>query len=235
MKKSILTMLFVFFLFSIAISQDASEEKKKRIYVDGVYMTLIEIPGYYKETSFNDTYWNFDSDWKWGIIYIPDGKQIKNLAFRYNLTRDRFEAHKDYDEAIYIVNPDSISSIRRMNELFVFSAYDNGSGYPAKGYFKVLIDGNTKLLYKKREEHKSGKKGAYGYDAYKTFISEYYIKKAGERVAQKVKKNKKHILEALSDEQDAIEVYARENKLKFTNEKDLAIILAYYDLLKEKH
>jgi hypothetical protein len=112
MKKSILTMLFVFFLFSIAISQDASEEKKKRIYVDGVYMTLIETPGYYKETSFNDTYWNFDSDWKWGIIYIPDGKQIKNLAFRYNLTRDRFEAHKDYDEAIYIVNPDSIENDR---------------------------------------------------------------------------------------------------------------------------
>ena len=213
MKKSILTILFVFFLFSLAISQDASEEKKKRIYVDGVYTTLIETPGYYKETSFNDTYWDLDSDWKWGIIYTSDGKQIRNLALRYNLTRDRFEAHKDYDENIYIVNPGSITKIRRMDEYFVYSAYDDGTGHLAKGYFQLIVEGKTKLLFKKREEHKFGKKGAFGYDAYKTFISEYYIKKEGERIAHKVKKNKKHILEALSDEKNEIEAYAMKNKL----------------------
>jgi len=231
MKKFLLTILFVSFLFFTGISQDASQEKKKRIYVNGVYTTLIESPGYYKETSFDDSYWNMDADWKWGIVYTSRGNPINGLALRYNLSRDRFEALKDYDDKIYIVNPDSILKIKRMDEVFVFSVYDDGSGKPAKGYFKVIIDGNTKLLFKKREEHKYGKKGAFGYDAYKVYIPEYYIKK-GDSIAQKTKLNKKHILESLSDERNAIEVYSEKNKLHYSREKDLAVILAYYDSLK---
>jgi len=150
------------------------------------------------------------------------------------MTKDRFEAKKDNDETIYLVNPDSISKIERMSECFIYSAYDPGTGSPVKGYFKVIVDGKTKFLFKKREEHKYGKKGAFGYDAYKTFISEYYLKKDDERIAHKVKKNKKSILEALSDERNKVETYTKENKLKYSSEKDLAAILAYYDSLKEQ-
>ncbi len=231
MKRINITVLVFFLLISSAISQ----EQEKKIYVHhGFYASLIESPGYYKGTSFNDSYWNMDSDWKIGTIYSPDGTQSVKLAVRYNMTRDRFEAKKDNDKSVYFVNPDSISKIERMNECFIYSAYDPGTGMLAKGYFKVIIDGKTKLLFKKREERKYGKKGAFGYDAYKTFIAEYYIKKDDERIAQKVKKRKKSILEVLSDEHDKVENYASLNKLRFSNEKDLAAILAYYDFLKEQ-
>ena len=230
--KSVLLTVCVIFLLTIS---GMSQERKKRIYIhDGFYASLIESPGYYKGTSFNDSYWNMDSDWKEGTIYSPDGTGEMNIALRYNLTRDRFEAKKDNDEAIYLVNPDSISKIRRMSECFIYSAYDPGTGTPAKGYSKVIVDGKTKLLFKKREEHKYGKKGAFGYDPYKTFISEYYLKKEDERIAHKVKKNKKSILEALADERGKIETYAKKNKLKYSSEKDLAAILVYYDSLKKQ-
>jgi hypothetical protein len=231
MKKIAFTVCFITLMMAQAISQ----EQEKKIYVHhGFYASLIESPGYYEGTSFNDSYWNMDSEWKKGTIYSPDGTQEGSMTLRYNLTRDRFEAKKDNDKTIYFVNPDSISKIRRMRELFIYSAYDPGDDMLAKGYFKVLIDGKTKLLFKKREERKYGKKGAFGYDAFKTFVSEYYLKKDGERIAQKVKKNKKSILAALSDKRDEVETYAALHKLKFTKEKDLSAILTYYDRLKEQ-
>ena len=231
MKKIAFTVCFITLMMAQAISQ----EQEKKIYVHhGFYASLIESPGYYEGTSFNDSYWNMDSEWKKGTIYSPDGTQEGSMTLRYNLTRDRFEAKKDNDKTIYFVNPDSISKIRRMRELSIYSAYDPGDDMLAKGYFKVLIDGKTKLLFKKREERKYGKKGAFGYDAFKTFVSEYYLKKDGERIAQKVKKNKKSILAALSDKRDEVETYAALHKLKFTKEKDLAAILTYYDRLKEQ-
>ncbi len=229
--KSILLTISVILLLTIS---GMSQERKKKIYVhDGIYAALIQMPGYYEGTSFNDSYWNLDPSWKQGTIYSPDGTGTMNIALRYNMTRDRFEAKKDYDEAIYTVNPDSISKIERMGECFIYSAYDPGTGTPAKGYFKQVTDGKTKLLFKKREEHKYGKKGAFGYNPYKTFISKYYMKKDGERIAHKVKKSKKSILEALSDQRNPVEAYAIEHKLKFNSEKDLAAIFAYYDSLNE--
>ena len=227
-----ITVLFALLVF-LQLNLSAQQE---RIYIgSGLSTIMIKTSGHYKQNTNYDSFWNMDSDFKYGILYLIKGDSIDNLGVRYNITRDRFEAISDTTEGVYIISPDNVKRITRMSETFVFSKYTNSKDVLAKGYFKLIYDGDTKLYYRKSEIHKEGKHGAFGYNPYKTFDTDYYIKKPGEQYPAIVKKKKKDILEALAYKGPKLEVYVQENGLRYTNVNDLKIIIAYYDhLMNEK-
>jgi hypothetical protein len=227
-------IIFLFaILFFLQLNSSAQED---RIYIgSGLSTIMIKTSGHYKQNTSYDSFWNMDSDFKYGVLTLINDSVIDNMGVRYNVTRDRFEAISDTAEGIYIVSPDNVKKITRMSETFIFSKYTNSKGVLAKGYFKVIYDGDTKLYYRKAEIHKEGKHGAFGYNPYKTFDTNYYIKKSGDQYPSMVKKKKKDILKALDYKGPKLEVFAKEYGLRFTNTNDLIEIFTYYDhLMKEK-
>ena len=224
-------LLFTLLAF-LQLNLSAQEE---RIYIgSGLSTIMIKTSGHYKQNTSYDSFWDMDSDFKYGILTLINDSVIDNLGLRYNITRDRFEAISGAVEGIYIVSPDNIKRIKRMSETFIFSKFINSKGVLAKGYFKVIYDGDTKLYYRKAEIHKEGKHGAFGYNPYKTFDTDYYIKKTGDEYPVIVEKKKKYILEALAYKGPKLEVFAEENNLRFSNIKDLKEIFAYYDYLMKE-
>ncbi len=219
-------------MFSFLLMYSFVSAQEERVYIGkGMSTVMIKTSGYYEQASFYNSFWNMDSDFKYGVIYLVNGDSIDDIGIRYNITRDRFEVKVNNKEGIYILNPESVSHIKRMSDEFVFSKYYNKQEELAKGYFNVVYDGNTRLLYKKAEIHKAGKKGAFGYKPYKTFSTEYYIQKPGEEYPVWVKIKKKDILKMLDYNGPKLEVFADENHLRFSKISDLVKILSYYDQL----
>ena len=230
MNKRVLVLIGALLLVQINLLA-----QNKRVYIaKGISTAMIETSKHYERNTFYDSFWDMDSDFKYGVLYLKTGDSIDDLGIRFNITRDRFEAVSNVKEGIYIVNPDAISWIKRMSEFFAYYKFKDKKGGLAKGYFKIIYDGDTKLLFRKAELHKSGKSGAFGYNPYKTFSTDYYILKQGEEYPVYLKKHKKQVLEALAYKGPQLEVYVKENHLSFSNVKHLVKILAYYDLLQQK-
>lgn len=229
MKKSVFALLLpIFFIPLSALAQN------NRTYVmEGIGTTMIQTSKDYNTTTFYDSFWDFDSDFKYGILYLKNGDSIDNLGIRYNITRDRFEAVSSVKKGIYIVNPNAIARIKRMSEEFAYFKFYNAQNKLSKGYFNIVYDGKTKLLYRKAEKHKEGKSGAFGYSSFKSFDSDYYIKKANEEFPVLFKRNKQSVLEQLGDEK-AIETFVAKNSLYYRKVKDLVSILTFYDRLKDQ-
>jgi len=221
--------LLLFYLFLIPVLMVA---QNNRVYVmEGIGTTMIETSKNYNSTILYDSFWDFDSDFKYGILYLINGDSIDNLGIRYNITRDRFEVVSNVNKGIYIVNPDAIRQIKRMSEKFTYSKFYDAGNKLSKGYFKIVYDGKTKLLYRKLEKHKEGKEGAFGYSAYKSFETNYYIKKSDEEFPAIFKKTEESVLHHLSDKKEAIEVLVASKHLNYRKIADLISILTFYDSL----
>jgi len=230
-----MTKKILLFVLAVIVLQLSVFAQEKRVYVaKGMATIMVKTSGYYEQTSFHDSFWKMDSDFKYGIVYMKNGDSIDDIGLRFNITLDRFEVKINNKEGIYILNPDSVSHIKRMEEEFVYSKYYDKAGDLAKGYFNVVYNGQTRLLFKKKEIHKSGKHGAYGHNPYKTFSTEYYIQGPEAQYPIWVKLKEKPILDALGASGPALDVYAKENGLRFSKTHELVKILAYYDQLNSK-
>ncbi len=225
-KLNRLFTIFMLLMPVIAVTQN------NRVYVmGGIGTTMIETSKNYNKTILYDSFWNFDSDFKYGLLYLKNGDSIDNLGIRYNITRDRFEVISNIREGIYIVNPDAINRIKRTREVFTYSKFFNAGEKLSKGYFKIVYDGNTKLFYRKSDKYKPGKGGAFGYSAFKLFETDFYLKKANDTLPALIKKTKQSVLKQLSDQKKAIELFVNTNHLEYRKTKDLITILTYYDNL----
>ena len=227
-KHFLLTIVLILFFTGI-------NAQEKRMYIgNGLSAPFTETPGYYKQTTFYDSFWNMESGFKYGKMIMVNDSVVDNLGLRYNLSRDRFEAIFGSHKGIFIANDSVVKYISMMGESFTNYRYLDSDGILTKGYFKIIGDGKTQLLFKKTEIHKQGKKGAYGHDASKVFKNNYYLKIPGRPYPVKVKLRKKDILNALQYKGPRLEVYAKEHHLWFSKENDLVSILAYYDKLKSE-
>ncbi|MEJ8803696.1 hypothetical protein [Pontibacter sp. H249] len=97
-------------------------------------------------------------------------------------------------------------------------------------YYQVLADGQVQLL--KRTSKNIFEELPYGSSTkVKTFHSDthYYIAKNDKLT--KIKKDKKSILKALSDNEKEIEAYIKTNRLDLKNDEALAGLVNYYNSL----
>jgi len=170
---------------------------------------------------FNDLYIN--SDWKLGTIITKENALIQNLGLRFNVTAGQFEM-------VSLVNPERVKRVNLDGKVFVYTRYVKPDGEEGEGYFQLLSEGKTHFMLQRSVERKAGKKGLYGYDAFQTIVSRYFIQK-GEQAAVEVKKSKMGILDYLSDKKESLESFIREKNLSLYRIKDIGILLKYYDSL----
>lgn len=176
------------------------------------------------------------NDWVKGNIQLDDGTIYNNLNLKYDQVREllifladdntskRFSAPV---KAFTLTNADD-KEWPRITFRNGFKAIDGGN---EKTYYEVLADGNTQLL--KRTAKKIVDERAPGSLIISKQISattRYYVNK-GDRII-KIKKDKKSILEALSDKSSELETYIKHNNLNLKEDADLIKLIEYYNTLK---
>jgi hypothetical protein len=173
---------------------------------------------------FNAKY--LDDEWGIGNMQTVNNYLIDNVAFKYNVTRDAFEMRAD-------VNPEQVKRIIYSGKVFIHSSYVNEFGSISGGYFELQTEGYAQLLLHYKVRTKSGKKGAFGYEAYQNVTKDYFIK-VGKDPAVILKKKNAEILKSFTEKKEEAEAYVKENKLNLGRRKDLIDFLAYYSSLFQK-
>lgn len=171
-------------------------------------------------TKFNAKYLN--SEWKLGVMQTTNRKIITDVAFMYNVTKDKFEMRAD-------INPEIVERITFDGKVFIYSQYIKDGNLQA-GYFEQLSEGSSVLLRKYYVHTVSGKKGAFGYEAHQNVGKDLYLKIDG-KPAVFIRNKKTDIINVLSDYKEEVEIYIRKNHLKMTQKKDIIQLLHYYSTL----
>ena len=215
MKNLLIVFVALFF-----ISHNLSAQVNNVYIGSGASSLILQSTGEANPAGFNDLYMN--PEWKTGTIITQKNTLIQNLGLRYNVTSGQFEV-------VSMVNPELVSRINLDGKVFIYTSYVR-KGKIAKAYFQLLSEGETRLLLARKVDRKAGKKGLYGFDPFQT-ISETYFLQKGDKPAVEIKRNKKSILNQLSDKRSEIEIFIHENNLNLYSVKDIGSLLKYYDTI----
>lgn len=213
MKKLNLVLFLLLFLVIQTYTQN--------LYIgDGASTLFLQSTAAPDAQKFNAKYLN--AEWGIGNLQTVDSKMLTNVAFKYNVTKDKFEMRAD-------VNPVIVGRITYDGKVFIYSEFIRG-GYQTSGYFEQLSEGTTVLLQKYSINTVSGKKGAFGYDAYQNISKDLYIK-VEDNPAVIIKK-KNDVLNVLPEYKDQLKLYIKKSHLNLSKKKDIIELLEYYSALR---
>ncbi|WP_428665100.1 hypothetical protein [Runella sp.] len=202
--------------------------------------------GTYMTSSFDSRYEGikgspfFISEWIKGQLAFVDGRIFKEVPIKYNAYSKELLMKRPGGDSI-IVFPYQISSFV-INDP-VTKANFEFKRYPAaqtpkydlrEVYFLTLYEGKTslvKLVSKalKKADFKDPYSNNVRFDTYEDANEYYLIKADGSMV--KVKKNKKSVLGALSDKEEALKALFEHEKLEMKTERELVIAVAKYNAI----
>ena len=186
-------------------------------------------------------------DWNSGTIYFTLNRKLEDQSFQYDIGQNQFLLKGDKDlenmadariiDAVnviaFVVSDKSSANRQFINSM---NAGLTVNGTPLLGFVEVLADGNLSLF---RKIETSVLKASYnvalnaGTKQDKIIKKEtYYFKKKGSNNLFEVDKNKQSNLSFLSDHQDKVKNYVKDQKLKFKDEEDLTQIVTYYNSLQ---
>jgi len=213
--------IFFVLIFSVCVIAQAYSQIHQNLYIENerysLFMQSNSTPG---STKFDAQYLN--PDWEPGSMQTSDKKMISNVAFMYNVTNDKFEIRAN-------VNPNAVGRITFNGMVFIYSQFIVNDQVRS-GYFELLSEGRAVLLKRYSVKTSSGRKGAFGYDAYQNVNVDYYVK-VGDKPAVPVQKKAGDFVKALSDHKEEVTAYIKKNQLKMIKKKDIIQLLNYYSTL----
>lgn len=214
MKKLCFTLVGLMALSTIVLSQ-----KTQKYYLgsgqSSLFLQSYETPDSEK---FNAKY--LSEEWSIGLLQTVTNSILNDVAFKYNITEDKFEMRAD-------VNPKIVDRINFDGRIFIYTTFINQFGSVAGGYFELQSEGYARLLLRYAVRTKEAKKGAFGYEAYQNVTKSQYLK-IGNKPAKQLLNKKEGILEALSDRKEEIDRYVKDEKLNLNKTKDIIGLLHYY-------
>ncbi len=175
-----------------------------------------------------------NDDFLFGVLVFHDGTRIEGQRYRYNIYADEMQFIFKED-TVSIYQPLKVKSIEMGKQKFIHDLWISGPDQMEAGYFEVLAEGEASLLLRRIvrlevDEYVPNYMGGGGSkDLYYKHSKFYYIKYLDE-AARKVR-NKKDLLNILSNHKSEINGYVKENHLKIRKEKDLIDIIAFYNKL----
>lgn len=171
--------------------------------------------------------------WQQGEVKLSDGKTYTKVDLKYDQVADNLIFKSLTGEPMHFVLAVNAFKILSTSgaELHFRSGYKSMDGGTEKTFYQVLSDGETTLVkrtLKKIVEHKPYNSATVE----KSFrqLENYYLVKQG--VFVRVKKDRKALLEILSDYSSQLDQFIRANDLNLKNEPDLASLVTYYNSLK---
>jgi len=172
-------------------------------------------------------------EWNTGIVKaVKNEKVFDGLKMRYDAYKDEVEYEKD--GKMYRLGPEITAFTLPTGD----ALYEFRRGFPAVGgqtensFYRVLSDGNTKLL--KRYEMKMREEKPYNSATVtKRFDldEQLYVLKNGTMYPVKTN-DRKGIMKLLSDEKNLMNYVIKEEQLNFRTEDDIVKLLEEYDAYK---
>ncbi|CAG5073170.1 hypothetical protein DYBT9623_04673 [Dyadobacter sp. CECT 9623] len=167
-------------------------------------------------------------EWYSGSIRTSDDQVKDGVKIRYDVNKDELEYKSD--SGMYRVS----AGIKEFNLPTGTDLYTFRSGYPSvadqteKSFYRLMYDGNTKLLKKYVKPIKVEKASA---TTQMDPSAKLYILKDGKMNLVDLK-NRKSFLKLLTDEKNKMQYVIREQQLDFAADDDLIKLLEEYDSYK---
>ncbi|MCE6988701.1 hypothetical protein [Dyadobacter sp. CY323] len=167
-------------------------------------------------------------EWYSGSVRTSDDKVHDGVKIRYDLAKDEVEYKAD--SAIYRVS----ANVTEFNLPTGTDLYTFKSGYPAVGeysdktFYRLLYDGNTKLLKKYTKPIKVEKASA---TMTMDPTAKLYILKDNKMNPVQLS-NRNSFMKLMTDEKNKLNYVIREQQLDFAAEDDLIKLMEEYDSYK---
>jgi hypothetical protein len=168
-------------------------------------------------------------DWIMGSVFY-DGESFRNVPLMYNiLSGELITEHYTSGHPIRLI----FEKLRHFSiAAHHFEKMDNTSGLPSVGFYDVLYEGTTRVLAKRQKilrEHFTNIEIEISFDE----KARYFILKNGVYFTVS---SKASIFKILADEKKQLKNFLRENRIIFSDNKELAIkrLAVHYDTLKTK-
>lgn len=181
---------------------------------------------------------------KWGkaSISMYDNKTYEGVTLNYNVYEGilHYLDHKGIERVLSLNNVSQfiLSDSLALN-LYHFVKFDPNSGLDGKfsdRYLLLLHEGEqiTFAVFPQKKLLKADFKGGYSSDrTYDEFVtSNIYVISRKDKPIQKIKLNRKHLLETLANKKQVIEQFIKTEKIDATKENDWVKTLVYYNTLK---
>jgi hypothetical protein len=168
--------------------------------------------------------------WYTGSVRTSDDRVHDGLKIRYDVTKDELEYRTDSTSGMYRVS----AGIKEFNLPTGTDLYTFKNGYPAvadyseKNFYRLLYDGNTKLLKKYVKPINVEKASA---TTNMDPSAKLYVLKDGKMNPVQLK-NRNSFLKLLTDERNKMQYVIREQQLDFAGDDDLVKLLEEYDSYK---
>ena len=181
----------------------------------------------YQEKADGGNFYLF-KEWYSGSVRMQDDKVYDGVQLRYDIKKDEIEFKKD--SALYRIS-DGVQefTIPSGTDLYIFrNGFPAGQGQTAKSFYRVMYDGNTKLLKKYTSPIRVEKASAtkeMDPDA------KLYVVKDNKLSPVKLS-DKNSFLKLLPDEKNKMLYIIKEQQLDFGAEDDLVSLLSEYDSYK---
>ena len=176
-----------------------------------------------------------DIEFMEGTMTTLDGTVIPGLKYRYDIYGDRMQFLVNADTAT-INKPLALRSVEVGNRKFVYEVFLIEANRVATGYFEVIEETEyLTVLYRRHIEleqdiYVSNYGGGGGTKEFRMKQVNSYFVKPIDSAALKIR-NKKDFLNTLTDHQDQVKQYMKENKISVKKEKDLQSVTRYYNSL----
>ncbi|WP_221394553.1 hypothetical protein [Dyadobacter sp. NIV53] len=181
----------------------------------------------YQEVQSNVSPYLF-KEWYSGTVRTDDDNVHDGVLLRYDIVKDELE-YKAGSSLYRVKQTVKEFTIPSGTDLYIFK-----SGFPAtennngKSFYRVMYDGETKLLKRYQTPIKIEKANA---TREMEPDAKLYIVK-GDKVTQVYLKDKNSFLKLLSDEKNKMQYVIKEEQLEFDGDDDLARLLEEYDSYK---
>ncbi|GAB3930460.1 hypothetical protein [Larkinella terrae] len=167
--------------------------------------------------------------WKVGSVTAANNKSYPNLKVRYDAHAGELEYLQN--EQPYRLSPSAIREFRITDDKELvfrngFAAVNNNT---PTTFYQVLVDGPTKLLKQLKVniiENKPFNSATVTREFQKQEL--YFIAKP-DGALQRIQKNKKSVLAALTDQKERVEKFIKEQDLNLSDETNLIALLESYN------
>jgi len=163
-----------------------------------------------------------------GSIITTTGRKYSITNINFNIYSNNFDSKMSAD-SIYVFDNNQIKSVKINNK--IFKTYFNSEVSRNRMYEVIYESDNVTLLRKDKMVYTEVRDPLNVNKPkinYKKEVN-YYVKKADN--LKKIVLKKKSMLKLFNDKKNIVADYAKKNNLSFKNERDVSMILKYYNSL----
>jgi len=179
----------------------------------------------YQETANGGAATYLFNEWYSGSIRADNDKVYDGIQLRYDIAKDEIEYKKD-SVLFRISEGVKEFTIPSGTDLYIFrNGFPAGNGLTNKNFYRIVYDGETKLLKRYQSPIKVEKASA---TTTMDPDAKLYIVK-NDKLTLVSLKDKNSFLKLLSDEKNKMQYVIKEEQLEFGGDDDLAKLLEEYD------